>query len=47
MNLLDMRRQGADMPESLVLKALVVTGDIEPDYIDQKLMRELVAEIEN
>ena len=32
-NILDMRRAGADMPQSIVDKALELTGDLEPDIV--------------
>lgn len=31
-NILDMRRAGADMPQAVVDKALMLTGDIDPGY---------------
>ncbi|MEP6587167.1 MAG: hypothetical protein ABJA84_00215 [Polaromonas sp.] len=31
MNILDLRRAGADMPESLVNQALELTGDVDLD----------------
>jgi len=40
-NILDLRRAGQDMPESVVTRALELTGDIEPDVV-----REAVAELE-
>lgn len=39
--LLDQRRQGADMPEAVVNKALELTGDKEPEYTASEAMREL------
>lgn len=33
-NILDARRAGKDMPEAVVLKALELTGDYEPDAVD-------------
>ncbi len=40
-NILDLRRAGQDMHESVVTRALELTGDIEPDVV-----REAVAELE-
>lgn len=39
--LLDQRRQGADMPESVVTKALELTGDIAGSYSVADAMREI------
>lgn len=36
-NILDARREGRDMPEALVLKALELTGDYLPDEVDQAI----------
>ena len=36
-NILDARRAGKDMPESLVLKALELTGDYQPDEVDSAI----------
>ena len=38
-NLLDMRREGADIPPHIVDRALELTGDKEPD-----LLAEIIAE---
>ena len=35
--ILDARRAGKDMPESVVLKALELTGDYKPDEVDQAI----------
>ncbi len=40
-NILDLRRAGQDMHESVVTCALELTGEIEPDVV-----REAVAELE-
>lgn len=32
-NLLDLRAAGADMPESVINRALELTGDLEPDEV--------------
>jgi len=36
-NILDARRAGKDMPESMVLKALELTGDYQPDDVAQAI----------
>lgn len=36
-NILDARRAGKDMPEAVVLKALELTGDYEPDAVEQAI----------
>jgi len=41
-NILDMRREGADMPQAVVDKALELTGDKEPEFTVADAMLELV-----
>ena len=41
-NILDQRKAGAEMPDEVVIRALVLTGDIEPTYTAADAMRELV-----
>lgn len=41
-NILDMRRAGADMPQAVVDKALELTGDKEPEFCVADAMLELV-----
>ena len=36
-NILDMRRAGADMPQTVVDKALELTGDKDPDLLDSAI----------
>ena len=36
-NILDARRAGKDMPESVVLKALELTGDYQPAEVDRAI----------
>lgn len=36
-NILDARRAGKDMPESVVLQALEMTGDYQPDEVEQAI----------
>ena len=40
-NILDMRRQGANMPEAVVTRALQLTGDLERPFTVSDAMREL------
>lgn len=37
LNLLDLRREGADMPQAVVDKALELTGDKEPELIAEAI----------
>ena len=39
-NILDQRRAGADMPQSVIDKALELTGDKDPQYTVADAMRE-------
>lgn len=39
-NLLDRRRQGADMPDEVVQKALELTGDLTPEPTWAELLAE-------
>lgn len=41
MNILDQRRAGADMPQSVVDRALELTGDLEEHYTVADAMREM------
>jgi len=43
-NILDMRRAGADMPQAVVDKALELTGDKEPEFRVADAMLGLVLE---
>ena len=43
-DILDQRRIGANMPESVVIRALELTGDIDPGYTALDALRELRAE---
>lgn len=48
-NILDLRRAGADMPESVVMAALEATGDIDRSQYAKtvsKAMRDLILEAE-
>lgn len=36
-NILDARRAGKDMPEAVVLQALEMTGDYQPDEVEQAI----------
>ncbi len=36
-NILDARRAGKDMPEAVVLQALEMTGDYQPDEVDSAI----------
>lgn len=44
-NILDQRKAGADMPENVVIRALELTGDIDPQYTIADAMRELVGAV--
>lgn|GEM_PF-2845834 len=39
-DLLDARREGADMPQHVILKALTLTGDIEADSLQELIESE-------
>jgi len=43
-NILDLRRAGADMPQAVVDKALELTGDKEPEFRVADAMLEIVLE---
>ena len=36
-NILDARRAGKDIPEAVVLQALELTGDYQPDEVDSAI----------
>jgi len=40
-DLLDARREGADMPQHVILKALTLTGDIEADSLQELIEAEI------
>jgi len=39
-DLLDARREGADMPQDIILKALTLTGDIDTDSLQELIESE-------